>query len=343
MECDACKATIKVIQKRVTCNNSTCQRSYHSECVQFTDSPVSRSEWICPLCVASQRKLVNNNTPVRSYSSQNLPTQQEVPAESVILTELKSFRTEINTKLDLQENSFNEFKKSFECLKNDVSDITNRINLMETRICHIEGLNLTVEDCLLKIKETNSKIQKIENELRDYKEVKTSVRGLIVDSRNKDQWLRRSNIEIIGIPEASGENLNEIVQKLAMRCQFPLDPTVDVDFITRVATKSADGVTKPRPIIIKMIKRYKKDDFLVSLRKIKGLKLIDIGIDSSGKVYANDHLTAFNKYLLRQAKQLAKENDYSLVWVRNCSIMVRRTLTSPVIFISSEDDLKKIK
>lgn len=78
------------------------------------------------------------------------------------------------------------------------------------------------------------------------------------------------------------------------------------------------------------------------MRKLK-LKACDLGFSGNSSIHFNEHLTSANKALLKRAKEVAKERNYTYVWVKNCSVMVRRSDTSPVIHISNVMDLNKIK
>ncbi|XP_045445727.1 uncharacterized protein LOC123653788 [Melitaea cinxia] len=91
-----------------------------------------------------------------------------------------------------------------------------------------------------------------------------------------------------------------------------------------------------KPIIARFISRYRKDECLAQLRKLK-ITAMDLGF-ASGKVpiHFNDHLTSNNKALLKRAKSIAKEKHYKYVWVRNCSIMARHTDTKYDIIALSE-------
>lgn len=152
-----------------------------------------------------------------------------------------------------------------------------------------------------------------------------------------------SNIQINGVPQKNGENLINVIKLLAEKCNYHLCPDTDVDFVTRVASKNDIDKTKPKPIILKMQARYKKDDFLTSLRKLGSIRARDIGFPGvQSQIYVNDHLSTRNKVLLREAKRKTKEQGYRYCWVRNCTIMVRKTDISPVLHISSDECLKKI-
>ncbi|XP_072946628.1 uncharacterized protein [Epargyreus clarus] len=161
-------------------------------------------------------------------------------------------------------------------------------------------------------------------------------------NNNSEQWSRRSNIEIYGIPEKKNENLFHILTTISERTNCTINPTSDIDFITRVSPKNSDP-KQVKPIIVRFLARYKKDDFLSEARKLK-LKASDIGYATCDNyIYFNDHLTSSNKALLRQAKSIAREKQYAYVWVKKCTIFARRNDMSPVIVISSKQDLNKIK
>ncbi|XP_063529580.1 uncharacterized protein LOC134740857 [Cydia strobilella] len=162
---------------------------------------------------------------------------------------------------------------------------------------------------------------------------------------SKEQWARRSNIEIQGIPEAKNENLLDIFSNLTKMAGFPINVDTDIDFITRVAPMSSD-TKKTKAIVVRFLARYKKDDCLNRLRKLRDLKACDVGFaGNNSPIYFNDHLTKVNKLLLKDAKRIARDNGYKWVWVKVTVhfIMVRRNDTSAVINILSSEDLKKNK
>ncbi|KAM3967601.1 putative phosphotransferase YvkC [Aphomia sociella] len=121
-------------------------------------------------------------------------------------------------------------------------------------------------------------------------ELRKQVNDLTQENDKREQWVRRSNIEIVGIPMKQDENLVDIVSSLARACGCNINPAMDIDFVTRVAVKSGDQ-KRPKPIIVKFQSRYKKDDFISSLRRKRDLNTGDIGFASNIRIYVNDHLT----------------------------------------------------
>lgn len=66
------------------------------------------------------------------------------------------------------------------------------------------------------------------------------------------QYSRRNNVEIKGIPEVEGENLLGLVTKIGMRLDVRIDPA-DVDICHRTGKKQEGHGT--RPIIAKFWKK----------------------------------------------------------------------------------------
>lgn len=64
----------------------------------------------------------------------------------------------------------------------------------------------------------------------------------------------------------------------------------------------------------------------------------------SDNIFINEHLSYGTKLILKQAKDMAKQNGFKYVWVRDGRVLVRKSDRSSVISISSDDDVKtKIK
>ncbi|XP_061385289.1 uncharacterized protein LOC133320670 [Danaus plexippus] len=206
-------------------------------------------------------------------------------------------------------------------MTDELKKVTDAVKKWTERIVNIESSVKSVNQRIDNFEVELSKIDSLQAELNN---LKTLIKDLKESHSKDEQWVRRSNIQINGIPQKKGENLINIVKLLAERSDFKLCPDPDIDFVTRVAAKNDSDIKKPKPIIVKMRARYKKVDFLSSLRELGSIKASDIGFPGL------------------EAKRLSKEKGYVYCWVRNCTIMVRRADNSPVLHITSEESLKKI-
>ncbi|KAL4721618.1 hypothetical protein ACJJTC_011671 [Scirpophaga incertulas] len=141
-----------------------------------------------------------------------------------------------------------------------------------------------------------------------------------------------------GVPLKPGENLFSIAEALTKAVGYSF-PKTQINYIARVPIHNS----KEKLIIITFINRYIKEEFLGAARAKKILTADDIGFRGNRqRVFVNDHLTPESKNLLTKTKAVAKEKNYSYVWVKHCKIHVRKNDTSRVVIVSTVNDLNKI-
>lgn len=356
MKYACCKLTTGSVNERITC--SSCKNVHHLKCLfpgeNFKEiSHDLKRNWICPPCSSlSTRRLNSDETPVRSTktsnnkyvyndivnasseeSSKSSPADNNVrqtyissdEIKSIISLEISKWKSELEITIQNIISSFlNPIREDITCLKESISFINNKYDDMDLKINNLE-----------------SEVKLLSNHAYDINNLKKNMAEIILHQNNSEQWARRSNIEIYGIPENKNENLMEIFKTICEKSGFPINSSADIDFITRVAPSKTEN-HRIKPVIVRFLSRWKKDDFLAAVKKLR-LKSCDIGFSTQiSNIYFNDHLTRFNKKLLMSAKKLAKDNNYTFVWVKNCTIYVRRSNVSPVLHIITENDLKKI-
>lgn len=355
MKFACCKSTIEGAAGTIQCSN--CKNNYHAACMLLGDKkkPNQKSfdlkkDWVCPECLNSRpRQTINDNTPVRvaiSSGTMDKVTTKRGASSATSPPECHNIMTS-----DL-------YDQICSIVSAESDKLYSKIKLTITEVISTEIQPLKAEVAAFKESLTflnqqydtlNKRIDNIEADLKTMDASRTEVGNmkscldkLDADINNKEQWSRRSNIEIYGIPEKKGENLIKILETIAGKIDFPLNTATDLDFITRVAPKS-DNKGKIKPVVLRFLARYKKDDFLASAKKLK-LCANDIGFPNNmSKIYFNEHLTRMNKQLLQLAKVKAKELNFKYVWVKNCSIFMRRSDNSPVVHIEKPVDLNKLK
>ncbi|CAH2103004.1 unnamed protein product [Euphydryas editha] len=363
MKFACCKSTTGGATDSLTCTK--CKLNYHIQCLQASgikkDGKLEiRKHWICPECTLTvPRRGNNDNTPVRGVSNLSR-SEEDISVDNNNVTLRRGGSSSMNMMLDFTcgtehgESSIielirsvvsseisilkDDFKKSMIPLQEELKSI--REEFLGMKEC-FEFINSNFDNFNKRIENCEKDVQKLNKQFSELGEIRSSIATLKEENNVREQWARRSNVEIYGIPERKNENLLSILQNISEKTKCKLNPNTDIDFVTRVASKNKD-VKKPKPIIVKFLCRWKKDDFLSQIRKLN-LKCNDLGFSgNSNSVYFNDHLTSFNKGLLQSVKKIAKEKKYQFVWIKNCSIMVRRSSTSAVLHIGRESDLKKI-
>lgn len=198
------------------------------------------------------------------------------------------------------------------------------------------------------------RFQKIEASLssitKTQSEQEVTIRRLENDLNHRDQLSRMNNVEIVGVPFSKGENLYNLLRDISAKVAFDLQDS-DVDFITRVrrypeAPKNSGGKPKPREpaIIIRFCQRRRKDQLIAAVRSRRDLTSTDLGFSGpASNIFVQEHLTRANKLLLNSVRLFKNENNYAFVWVKDCKILLRKSELSPIIRISGEADLQKLK
>ncbi|CAH2104078.1 unnamed protein product [Euphydryas editha] len=350
MKYECCKATRGGATDCMVCTK--CRKNYHYQCLypSKNNKDIStdyKKSWICPEC--SPRHLNKDNTPVRKTNlddninlrrggstlvicspdeKSNASNKMDYSVflehvKSIISTEISSLKAEFKSFMLPLENEVKALRHEFISVKESL-DFFN---------AKFDDLNTRLTNCEAEIKLLSSRLNEVE-------QLRSKFEFMEVENNNREQWARVSNIEIYGVPERKNENLYSILQNIAEKADANININTDIDFVTRVAPKNNTN-KKTKPIIVRFLCRWKKDDFLSLVRKRK-LNCNDLGFNSNNPIYANDHLTSLNKSLLHSVKRIAKEKCYEYVWVKKCCIMVRRTNSSPVMHITSLTDLKKI-
>lgn len=205
----------------ITC--SKCTSCYHYQCLNPSEkrkdlSLDSKKSWICPTCSSLKPKAPRkDNTPVRSQYSNTSPTCDENVnirrggssavdddalhdsidkssllelIRSVISSELKCLKGEFKDNLAPLQGELRAIKEDFLSIKQSLEFINNKF----------EDLNKKFECCEKNVQQLTHKCLELGN-------IKKSIESIEEENNNREQWARRSNVEIYGIPERKNENL----------------------------------------------------------------------------------------------------------------------------------------
>lgn len=326
MNCSKCK---NVASDYVVCGH--CEGRYHYDCAGVSEvtyrkmGSEKKANWRCISC----RNLAS---PLPQSQSSNLGQ----PSLFDVLNEIKSFRVDFNNMKTEFDNMKSVVQNSMQC----ITDINNKLITMDGRFDDFNGRLITAEkkiSCFSDVQKELIKAQETIFELRQ-------------ENNLQDQFSRQNNIEISGLPANKGENLMSTLHDLCTIVGFKLCDT-DVDTIHRVrpylGVTGAGGNKQPaRPpsVVVRFTQRRRKDQLIAAVRSRRGITTADIGLPGAAStLYVSDHLTPTNKLLLKRARELKVENNYSYLWVKDCKILLRKNETSNIIRISNESDLHKIK
>lgn len=323
--CVKCKETVT---DYVLCGQ--CGGHFHYGCAGIAENSYrkmgteKKAAWKCITC--------RNSTSVENSALVDL------------VKEIRSFREDFNcmkTDFDTVKSDIHTVKSDIHIATKGIQDLTQKWNELDTRFNEMEGRLTLFEE----------KITGLSTVRKELTQAKETILELKHTNNLQDQFSRQNNLEILGVPTRSGENLNIILSDICRVVGFTIQDT-DVDTIHRVRPFSSSGSngdadkqpTRHPSIVVRFTQRCRKDQLLAAARARRGLTTAGIGISGpASDLYLNDHLTPTNKLLLRRARELKSEHNYAYLWVRDSKILMRKNERSSIIRITNESDLKKIK
>lgn len=202
----------------------------------------------------------------------------------------------------------------------------------------IEKLKKEIDEFKISVNFLNETVEKLKADQKHLlAENKTlSARNSELEKRiaEMEQYSRKNNIEIKGVPCTQGESCRAILQSIGNKIQCPLSDS-DVDIVHRVPSSS-----NTKHLIARFCSRSKKAEFISKARKAR-LQTSDLGFSGNDArpVYINDHLTQQNKKIFAMALNLKKERKWQFLWTDDCQIKARKTTDSRVFRIRDEADL----
>ena len=213
----------------------------------------------------------------------------------------------------------------------------------------MKTLKLIVKSCkkLTKNKQKTSKSFK-RNQLI-WKFEKQKEKGKIDEN---EQYDRRQNLEIAGIPSKTSENTNKIVQEVAklMNINLSEDQISTSHRLPASQRPNRDNneskkrqIASSPPIIVQFLSRDVRNSLYFNRKLLREANLKKFYVEETTEIYVNENLTRARKNLLWKAKQRAKANGFKYVWTHNGRINVRLSEDNEAILISNEKDLDLIK
>ena len=246
----------------------------------------------------------------RSRTSKSLTQSQEVNSKYVT----EKINEAINALKKVYDAEINALKAELVVVKESQSFICEKY------------------DCL---KESYDKLLKENEELKSQsKELKNQSEVEKLD--RLEQYGRRQNLEIVGIPVQDGENTNAIVIEVAKLLDVSLTPE-QISTSHRLPAKNPENLSPP--IIARFTNRDVRNKIYANRKATRTASLVNFSVPRTEKVYVNENLTRPRKKLFWLTKQKAKKIGFKYFWTTNGNIFVKQTDQAEVIAIKNEKDL----
>ena len=169
-------------------------------------------------------------------------------------------------------------------------------------------------------------------------ELKDEIKHLKEDHDDLEQYGRKNNLRIWGIPEKENEDTTGAVLELA-NAILELDPPLvhnAIEVSHRLPKPRRARQEEPRPIIVRFRSKATRHN-VISNRKV----LKTYNEDKQIKTYINEDLTAAGSKLFSAVRKLQKNKYFDQVWTYNSNVKIK-DLKGSVIGVKSLDDVKQI-
>lgn len=230
-------------------------------------------------------------------------------------------------------------------LRQAVNDLTNQnaeIALLRKDVLELKSqLSTTLGDSRRAMAESEKLLAARDTEITA---LKCTISQLEQCVYTHEQELIRNEMEIAGIPEKEGESLYHLTLLTATKIGINLVEQ-EIDGIYRAgprlpAPKSpAEKAKPPRPIVVRLVRRDKRDQLVKAGRARSKLTSADIVPGTENMVFLNERLTKINRNLFREARLRAKQHNFRFCWIRRGRIYVRKEEKKPALAIISLEDL----
>ena len=211
---------------------------------------------------------------------------------------------------------------------------------------HIDKLEkLEVENDKLKqdVSSLKKAVRKAEDEVADLNDdldgLKSDLDTAICQIDDLEQYNRKHNLEIHGIPESSEENLSDKIIKLGKVLNVHIVNN-DIDICHRMATRRSNG--GPRPIIVRFRSYRAKSELYKSKKHLKSVSLNNY-FHNAEAVYINENLTNHRRELFTKVRKFKKINNWHSAWTIDGKIFVRKSPSDQVYRVYEVEDLDNIR
>ncbi|XP_037268899.1 uncharacterized protein LOC119160770 [Rhipicephalus microplus] len=145
-----------------------------------------------------------------------------------------------------------------------------------------------------------------------------------------EQYSRRQNLEIHGIPHSQGEQLLGKLNNLAKQLNLAELTPANIDGLHRLPPKPG----KEPAVLVRFVSCATRNEWMAKKGYLKS---------SKSDVYFLDNLTAENRKLLWLMRARAQEKHYQFVWQKEGKMFVRKAQGERAIRIECQTDLDKIQ
>lgn len=215
-----------------------------------------------------------------------------------------------------------------------LNEIKEDLGYIKTEMEELKKLRRAVEN----LDQIPKRIEALEEEVTSLKAVAKANEERSLRNRElileNEQYGRRDNLIISGVPVAKDENLRELVKALAATLGLTLNEW-DIKVVHRLP--NCNGIPK---IVAKMHCRELKTTIIQLSKKNKlNSAFLNMQTHECFPIYCEDHLIPEYQQVFAAARQLRKDGKLRFVGVRDCAVVVSVDEGQRLIKVTSTEQL----
>jgi len=270
-----------------------------------------QAKWKCDGCVEESS----------SHSSQTSATGRG--DENIILKHMETMQKTITAEITAQISKVDQNVNS---LRTDIIALKSTLEEANTKIAHLDEENDTRKAEVADLKRENAGL------IDEVNDLKNQIQDL-------QQYSRINNLEIAGIPSTQGEDVYDILSRLAGIINVPFSRN-QISVAHRLPLRTNAQKNEHRKIVVCFASRSEKNAWRHAARARRNITAAEFcNTWPTTNVYINEHLTVGNKAVLGHARRLRKQQKIYSVWTTDCKIFVKKTAEDRSIRVWTTADL----
>lgn len=324
--CFKCVPTDGAFMKCCSCNHV-----YHLDaCSGIADRTFrsmgtgKREKWVCRTCRLRESRLSVSEE--AASASQEDTVSAQLAAISQKLELLHTLKANVDRLCDLpaKVDDLLLLKPSVDAMKVTIASLQESVRKCESMMKLVQQNDQEVK--LLR-SEVGALQATVSNQTSMIEQLQTNL-------NSTEQYSRRCNMEIHGIPITDDEDVKAVIEDLAERLNIGRHHPAEVVACHRLRSRREGAA----PILVQFSSTSVKEKWMSARKKLAALPRSG----TRQKVYFNDNLTRANKDLFWQARTKGREKSYKFVWVKNATIFTKKDENASLVRIASAKDLEKI-
>lgn len=195
-----------------------------------------------------------------------------------------------------------------------------------------------------KVTDTNTKLTNLQTTVDELVKDSGNLKNEIIDLKTKnyllqksvnqlEQYSRKNNVIINGIPVTENEKVRSIVMNLAEKMEITLH---------ELHIAAAHRLPASRNRVPAIVVRFNDSDIkstLIRESKKQKLNARALGFRENTNIYISDHLSKNSADILKKAKLLREEGKILATWTYNGNVFIRRSETDQARKIAMLEEL----